>query len=209
MRNRIIFAVIFSLLLLTLSATCRGSEVVISNSIKDLPTLPLKVIEEIKKKENFNLATGKTTISYKIDDEVGYGVTPHEVEDAIRQGVLPKTAKLPSKMTKSQADWWMENVTIPTYRSIVRKTVTVKLSLNEEASLVFFTQNQGGGNLRKLVTQPGRLNDGNHRSVVEIMPLYYAKYTKSHPGLVKRCRFQVALFEGKLSHDPTQHLAQR
>lgn len=152
-----------------------------------------KAVENLKRFENHSLATGKTTVVYMSPDgDIGYGVTKHEVEDAVREGILPKGSNLPKSMTKKKADWWMENVTIPTYRKIVRKVVKVPLKPHQEMALVFFAQNTGIGNLKKLVDQEGRLNDGNYGSVVHIMPLYYQKQE-----LTSRCQFQLKVFKGE------------
>ena len=164
--------------------------------IKSLPDLPLGAVEELKKFENYPLATGILTTSHNKGDEVGYGVTSDEVEDAIREGIIPKGTRLPNSMSAKEADTWLKQVTIPTYRSIVRKTVTVQLNLEEEAALVFFTQNTGHRNLKNLVSRQDRLNDGNRSSVIRIMPLYYKDKTGKQPGLTKRGSFQVALFKG-------------
>ncbi len=162
--------------------------------IKSLPPLPQSAIQKLKEFENYHLATGIKKVSDGTDGEVGYGVVHNEVEDAIREGILPPGSKLPSSMTKEEADAWLRGVTIPAYRSIVREVVTVPLTLNQEAALVFFCQNQGRDNLIKLVDQPGRLNDGNYASVVNIMPLYY-KDKGGMAGLPKRGNFQVNLFQ--------------
>lgn len=160
---------------------------------QSIPPFPETVIEGLKKKENYPLATGKIKISENINDEVGYGVTSDEVEDAIREGFLPEGSTLPERMTKDQADQWLVNITIPTYRSIVREIVKEKITLQEEIALTFFTQNQGRGNLKKLVDQPNRLNDGNHESIIKIMPLYYGQ----NRGLKKRGAWQVSIITGE------------
>jgi hypothetical protein len=156
---------------------------------QNLPPLPEKAVEELKRKENFPLATGKVEVSKNVDDEVGYGVTSAEVEDAVRAKLLTKGTMLPSNMTKDQADWWLVNITIPTYRKIVREIVTEEITLEEETALTFFVQNQGRENLKLLVNQEGRLNDGNHESIIKIMPLYY----KQNRGLKARGAWQVSI----------------
>ncbi len=195
MKAKYLACILLTLVLITRCVQAEQAEIIkiTPSFINQLAPLPVEAVEELKKYENFDLATGKKTVSINKDDEVGYGVTSNEVEDAIKEGFLPKDAKLPKKMTKAKADWWMTHVTIPTYRSIVRKTVTTQLTLHEEASLVFFAQNAGRGNLRRLVAQENRLNDGNKASVVAIMPLYYKKNEK----LCSRCEFQLAVFQEK------------
>lgn len=154
---------------------------------------PEKVIEGLKKKENYPLATGNIKVSRNTNDEVGYGVTSDEIEDAIRAGFLPEGTILPKYMTKDQADWWLVNITIPTYRKIVQEIVTEKITLEEEMALTFFTQNQGRMNLKRLVNQPNRLNNGNHESIISIMPLYY----RQNRGLVARGNWQVSIITGE------------
>lgn len=166
--------------------------------IRSLPPLPVDAAVELAKHENFPLATGEISVATVTDsNDIGYGVTPDEIKDAIAEGFLPKGYKFPTRMTKAQADAWYWRVTLPTYRSIVRKTVTVPLTLDQEASLVFFAQNTGKNNLKKLVTGPGRLNDGNDKSVEHVMPLYYAKERPEKAGLQKRLRFMLAVYKGQ------------
>ena len=57
-------------------------------------------------------------------------------------------------------------------RQIVLDTVKVKLTSSQLAALTSFTFNCGGGALKALVDQPGRLNDGNYESVERLMPMY-------------------------------------
>lgn len=187
-------ALIFAILFMSGDAFAFSAETRITpNVIKNLESLPVKAFENLKRFENFSLATGKKTLSHNVDDEVGYGVTEDEVEDAIAEGFLSEGSVLPSCMTKEQADSWLYNITIPTYRSIVRKTIKVPLTLYQEAALVLFAQNAGRGNLRKLTTQKGRLNDGNYTSVEKVMPLYY----KNNPNMRSRVSFHINLFKGK------------
>ncbi len=166
--------------------------------IRSLPPLPTAAVQELAKHENYPLATGKKYIvTVTSSNDIGYGVTPDEIEDAVAEGILPPGSKFPRRMTKEQADNWYENVTLLTYRSIVRKTVKVPLSPEQEAALVFFAQNTGKNNLKKLVNGPGRLNSGNYSSVVNVMPLYYEEDRPEKAGLQRRLRFMLAVYKGE------------
>ncbi len=165
--------------------------------IKSLPPLPETVIRELKRFENFKLAEGQVNLVYRSKDKFGntdiaYGITADEVDDAKERGFLPENAELPEKMTKSEADEWHANVTLLTYRAVVREIVTVPLTLDQEAGLILFAQNAGKTNLKKLVSGENRLNDGNYDSVISKMPLYYRD-----ADLKTRCEFQLAVYKGK------------
>lgn len=194
---RIVIPLSILLYLLSLVNSACGAAIT-PEFIRNLPPLPKEAVAELKKHENYSLAVGNvTTVTVSGNNDIGYGVTPDEVKDAVTEGILPKGTRFPRRMTKKQADEWYVDVTIPTYRSIVRKTVTVPLTLGEEASLVFFVQNTGRSNLEKLVDQPGRLNDGDYKSVEEVMPLYYSKDRPEKAGLQKRLRFMLDVYKGK------------
>ena len=190
-----------AILLLLLAFTlvlAKGQDISITpEQIKNLPDFPREYIEELKKHENFDLAQGKRQFVTLDKDkygntDIGYGFTKAEIEDAMREGFLPLGSTLPSRMTKAQADHRFEHVTLPTYRSIVRKMVKVVLTLDQEFSLTAFVQNTGRTNLQKLITGPERLNGGNYESVLAIMPKYYADL-----DLKPRAAFQIAIFKGE------------
>lgn len=166
--------------------------------IRSLPPLPTDAAVELAKHENFPLATGKVDIvTVTKNNDIGYGVTPSEIKDAKEEGFLPQGYKFPRRMTKAQADTWYWTITLPTYRSIVRKTVKVPLTLEQEAALVFFAFNVGKNHFKTAVDKPGRLNDGNYKSIEEVMPLYYEKERPEKAGLQKRLRFMLAVYKGE------------
>lgn len=193
---RLIFPIV--ILLCVLVQTLISAPIVTPEFIRSLPPLPADAAVELAKHENWSLATGEIDVATVTDNnDIGYGVTPNEIKDAITEGFLAEGYKFPTRMSKAQADTWYWTITLPTYRSIVRKTVTVPLTLDQEASLVFFAFNVGKNNLKTAVAQPGRLNDGNYKSVEEVMPLYYAKEGPQKPGLQKRLRFMLAVYKGQ------------
>lgn len=193
---RLIFPIVIYTLLILFANSLFGA--VTPEFIRSLPPLPRDAVEELKKHENFELATGKIDVAtVSPDNDIAYGLNPDEITDAKEQRIIKSTVRFPTSIDKETADWWMEHVTIPTYRSIVRKTVKVPLNIHQEAALVFFVQNSGHKNLETLVNSPNRLNSGNYESVSKFMPLYYAKEGRFKAGLQKRMKFQIALFEGK------------
>ena len=80
------------------------------------------------------------------------------------------------------------------YKEIVLKLVKVPLTDYQLASLTSFTYNCGRGALYQLISQEGRLNDGNYQSVSEVMPMYRMAGGKVRKGLEKRRKFEVSLW---------------
>ena len=83
-------------------------------------------------------------------------------------------------------------------KQVVLEVVKVPLTDNQLAALTSFTYNCGRGALYQLVSQEGRLNDGNYDSVAEVMPMYRKAGGKVRKGLVKRRQFEVALWNAEL-----------
>lgn len=175
----------------------RAENTLTPQQIRALPPFPREFVDGLKSHENFRLYTGK--IQHATWDEenndVGYGFTNDENEDAIREGFSPPGTKLPRSFSKRAADWRLEHITLPTYRSIIRKIVDPKihLTLNQEFALVAFVQNTGITNAKKLIAAENRLNDGNYKIIAEKMPLYYTK----SKGLIRRGQFQVDIWENR------------
>lgn len=86
------------------------------------------------------------------------------------------------------------------YKDVVLSIVKVPLTDNQLAALTSFTYNCGRGALYQLVSQEGRLNDGNYQSVSEVMPMYRKAGGKVRKGLVKRRKFEVALWNNSVEH---------
>lgn len=168
---------------------------------------PAAWTQQLKEFENYPLARGNINVSGKRPDsfspaikEVGYGITAHELEDARAVGV-PVPAQLPTSLTKHEADKWLAEVTIPTYRAHVRREVRIPLSLNEEFALVSFAHNLGVGNLRKLVNGKDRINSGRQykQATAAMIPAYdnAANGTENVPGLIRRRAWEKRLFEAE------------
>ncbi len=73
--------------------------------------------------------------------------------------------------------------------------VDVKLTPYQKSALVSFTYNCGVNNLKKLVSGPGRLNDGNYSSVKNLLMKYTKGGGKTLKGLVQRRHSEVELWE--------------
>ena len=86
------------------------------------------------------------------------------------------------------------------YKDIVLSIVKVPLTDNQLAALTSFTYNCGRGALYQLVSQEGRLNDGNYQSVSDVMPMYRMAGGKVRKGLVKRRNFELALWNNSVEH---------
>ena len=96
-------------------------------------------------------------------------------------------------LTKEQAGKVLEEELEAT-KAKVLDIVEVPLSEPQLAALTSFTFNCGPGALKKLVDQPGRLNDGNYESVEEVMPLYRKAGGKIREGLVKRRAWELEIW---------------
>jgi len=84
------------------------------------------------------------------------------------------------------------------YKDVVLSIVKVPLTDNQLAALTSFTYNCGRGALYQLVSQDGRLNDGNYQSVSDVMPMYRMAGGKVRKGLVKRRKFELALWNNSV-----------
>lgn len=85
-------------------------------------------------------------------------------------------------------------------KQVVLSIVEVPLTDNQLAALTSFTYNCGRGALYQLVSQEGRLNDGNYQSVSEVLPMYRKAGGKVQKGLVKRRKFELALWNNSVEH---------
>ena len=81
-------------------------------------------------------------------------------------------------------------------KQVVLSIVKVPLTKNQLAALTSFTYNCGRGALYQLVSQDGRLNDGNYDSVSEVLPMYRKAGGQIRKGLVKRRSFELELWQG-------------
>tara|TARA_R110000765_G_scaffold88318_3_gene168941 strand:- start:244 stop:882 length:639 start_codon:yes stop_codon:yes gene_type:complete len=81
----------------------------------------------------------------------------------------------------------------------VKAAVKVDLTDNQLNALTSFTYNCGMTNLKKLIGGPTRLNAGNYKSVEQIMPMYRMAAGEVREGLVKRRKFEVALWKGEVT----------
>ena len=79
-------------------------------------------------------------------------------------------------------------------KQVVLELVEVPLTDAQLAALTSFTYNCGRGALYQLVSQEGRLNDGNYDSVAHVLPMYRMAGGKVRKGLVKRRAFEVELW---------------
>jgi lysozyme len=92
-------------------------------------------------------------------------------------------------------------------KEIVLRNVNVPLTEWQLCALVSFTFNAGEGNLRKLVNGKNRLNDGNYKSVKEILPLYRKGGGNVLRGLEIRRAWEVSMWEGEFKLDKPHHTA--
>lgn len=123
---------------------------------------------------------------------IGYGFTGDQIKGR-------------SQISQSQAAQELREEVLPKYKAYVDKYVKVELDKGQTQALVSFTMNLGPGNLKQLVSGPGRLNEGNYQSVVRLMPLYRNSGGQRRRGLERRRHWEVNLFKGKLEADPTEY----
>jgi len=134
----------------------------------------VKFFEGFKAKSYYCCAGVKT---------IGYGCTDRKI---VNLGVI----------TKQKASTLLLNE-LQSVREKVKKEVKVPLTEYQLCALTSFTYNLGLTNLKELINNPNRLNDGNYKSVEKIMPLYRNAGGKIKEGLVKRRAWEVSLWNGE------------
>ena len=90
---------------------------------------------------------------------------------------------------------------LKTAREHVLRVVSVDLNKHQLCALTSFTFNCGLSNLKRLVDQPGRLNDGNYKSVEYILPKYRKAGGHIRRGLEKRRMWELKLWRGERDDD--------
>jgi len=90
---------------------------------------------------------------------------------------------------------------LKTARDHVLRVVSVDLNKHQLCALTSFTFNCGLSNLKRLVDQPGRLNDGNYKSVEYILPKYRKAGGHIRKGLEKRRLWELKLWKGERDDD--------
>lgn len=154
---------------------------------------------KLKEFENAPLHEGRKTSMLRTDilsrlkvREVGYGVTNAEIALAKSYGILAPCAKLPTSLTKKQADKWFRTVTFPTYLRCVEKAIGDRaLSPEQKLALVSFCHNLGEGNLRKLLRHPDE-------KIAEQMVRFVYAGGRIRLGLQKRRAWEAAWWEAGL-----------
>jgi len=114
---------------------------------------------------------------------IGYGHTGN----AVSKGVI----------SEQEAKELLE-IELHKYKKVVLEIVKVPLNDHQLAALTSFTYNCGRGALYQLVSQEGRLNDGNYDSVAEVLPMYRKAGGKIRKGLVRRRNFELALWNNSV-----------
>ena len=90
---------------------------------------------------------------------------------------------------------------LKTVRDQVLRVVSVDLNRHQLQALTSFTFNCGLSNLKRLVDQPGRLNDGNYKSVEVILPKYRKAGGHVCRGLERRRMWELKLWRGERADD--------
>ncbi len=86
---------------------------------------------------------------------------------------------------------------LATARDQVLRVVSVDLNNHQLNALTSFTFNCGLSNLKRLVDQPGRLNDGNYKSVEVILPKYRKAGGHVRKGLERRRNWELKMWRGE------------
>lgn len=102
-------------------------------------------------------------------------------------------ASLP--MSKAQAERILAQELAKT-KTFVLKHVKVHLTEYQLAALVSFTHNTNERCLLSLINGSNRLNSGNYKSVVRLLPLYCKANGQTLRGLVKRRAWEARLWQG-------------
>lgn len=112
----------------------------------------------------------------------------------IGYGFTDKKFVCKGSIDKKQSSLILENK-LRKIETQVDDIVDVKLTPYQKSALVSFTYNCGVDNLEKLVSGPGRLNDGNYSSVKNLLMKYTKGGGKTLKGLVQRRHSEVELWE--------------
>lgn len=112
----------------------------------------------------------------------------------IGYGFTDKKLVCRSTIDKKESSLILENK-LRKIEAQVDEIVDVKLTPYQKCALVSFTYNCDVDNLEKLVSGPGRLNDGNYSSVKRLLMQYTKGGGKTLKGLVARRYSEVRLWE--------------
>lgn len=142
--------------------------------------------------------------------EIGYGFTGKGLRDVTRAGMMAP-AVLWRQMTRAEADRFLAAQLIPAYQSLVLQDLPAEvrgdLAPHQLAALASFYFNCGGANFSLLIGHPdtgktNRLYQGNFDSVRAVLPLYNRSRGIVRNGLVRRRRYELALWDGSGFDDP-------
>lgn len=114
----------------------------------------------------------------------------------IGYGLTGKVANR-SRITPEEADKLLR-VELAESRANVLSQVVVPLKPYQLDALTSFEFNTGPGNLKQLVSGPGRLNSGNYSSVEILLPQYRKARGKILLGLERRRQWELQLWRGKI-----------
>lgn len=81
-------------------------------------------------------------------------------------------------------------------RKKVNDAVTVDLTDYQLNALTSFAFNCGMTNLKRLIEGEGRLNEGNYKSIEDILPKYRIAGGKVRKGLERRRQWELSLWKG-------------
>jgi lysozyme len=112
----------------------------------------------------------------------------------IGYGFTDKKLVSQSAISKKESSLILENK-LRKIEKQVEQIVHVKLSPYQKCALISFTYNCDVDNLKKLVSGPGRLNDGNYESVEKLLLMYTKGGGKTLKGLVLRRNSEIKLWK--------------
>lgn len=113
----------------------------------------------------------------------------------IGYGCTDKSVVSNGKISESKAESLLREH-LAEVRKKVDEAVTVNLTDYQLNALTSFAFNCGMSNLKRLIEGEGRLNEGNYKSVEDILPKYRIAGGKVRKGLERRRQWELSLWKG-------------
>lgn len=113
----------------------------------------------------------------------------------IGYGCTDKSVVSNGKISENKAESLLRE-RLAEVRKKVAEAVTVNITDYQLNALTSFAFNCGMSNLKRLIEGEGRLNDGNYKSVEDILPKYRIAGGKVRKGLERRRQWELSLWKG-------------
>lgn len=194
--------IILSLIFISCAPIIQCKEVLVQPNVNVLEqnskntkfkTISTQVVSLLQSKEKNAWGEMKELVKYY----EGFYSNPYSCPagfKTIGYGFTDKKLVSQSAISKKESSLILENK-LRKIEKQVEQIVHVKLSPYQKCALISFTYNCDVDNLKKLVSGPGRLNDGNYESVEKLLLMYTKGGGKTLKGLVLRRNSEIKLWK--------------